>query len=155
METGLGYSTALQQAQKLGYAEANPTSDVEGWDALGKIVILSHLLMNSCITLDEAHRQGITHITPQDIKEAQKKGKRWKLIARSTHQNGITTVSVMPEAIPLSDPLASVQGATNALTLSSDTLGNVTIIGAGAGKRETGYSLFADMLYINHHFGRH
>lgn len=154
MEKGLEYSTALQQAQKLGYAEADPTSDVEGWDALGKIIILSHLLMDTNISLDEAHRQGITHITQQDIKEAQNNNKRWKLIARSIHQNGTTRVSVMPEALSLSDPLANVHGATNALTLSSDTLGDVTIIGAGAGKRETGYSLLTDMLYIHHHFCR-
>jgi len=154
MEKGLDYSTALQQAQKLGYAEADPTSDVEGWDALGKIIILSHLLMGTNISLDDAHRQGITHITPRDIQEAQKNHKRWKLIARSTHQNGTTRVSVMPETLSISDPLASVHGATNALTLSIDTLGDVTIIGPGAGKRETGYSLLTDMLYIHHHFCR-
>lgn len=154
MEKGLDYSTALQQAQKLGYAEADPTSDVEGWDALGKIIILSHLLMGTNISLDDANRQGITHITPRDIKEAQNNHKRWKLIARSTHQNGTTRVSVMPEPLSLSDPLASVHGATNALTLSTDTLGDVTIIGPGAGKRETGYSLLTDMLYIHNHFYR-
>jgi len=154
MEKGLTYSIALHQAQQLGYAEADPTSDVEGWDALGKIIILSHLLMNSHITLDEAHRQGITHITLQDIKEAQKNDQRYKLLARSTQKDGNITVSVMPELIPQGDPLASVQGATNALTLSTDTLGDITIIGAGAGKRETGYSLLTDILYINHHFGR-
>ncbi|MFX0182474.1 MAG: homoserine dehydrogenase [Candidatus Hodarchaeota archaeon] len=150
MEKGLSYEEALKQAQDLGYAEADPTADVEGYDALGKIVILSNVVMDGNITKDQVSCQGITKITQDDIEEALKEGKRWKLIARAEiKSNGSIEASVKPEKIPLDHPLAAVTGPTNALTYTTKYLGDVTIVGPGAGREATGYALLTDILDIH------
>lgn len=91
---------------------------------------------------------GITHLTPIDIEAATVAGERWKLIGRITRQNGRVTASVQPQRLPLQHPLANVGGATNAITYTTDLLGDVTLIGPGAGRLETGYALISDMLAI-------
>ena len=150
MEEGMPYQDALKKAQDLGYAEADPTGDVEGWDALGKVVILSNVIMDHNIKWNEVQREGITKITADDIKQAKKEGKRWKLIGKAElTTQGTIKASVTPEKIPLDDPLAGINEATNALTFLTDELGPVTIVGPGAGKRETGFSLLIDLLEIN------
>ncbi len=148
MEGGLAYADALNQAQELGYAEAVPDADVEGHDAMGKVIILSNLLLGGSLTTADVQCEGITKITPEQIKEAAAQGKRYKLIGRAEKKNGGIEASVQPMALPLSDPLAGVGGATNALTFDTDLLGPVTVVGAGAGRVETGFSLYADMIDI-------
>jgi len=115
MEEGMTYDAALAEAQELGYAEADPTGDVEGWDALGKGVILA----------------------------------RWKLVVECGNDGKGVSLRVAPMKLDLTDPLASVGGATNALTFETDVLGPVTIVGAGAGRKETGYSILIDLLWIH------
>ena len=150
MEKGLDYASALKQAQELGYAEADPTADVEGFDALGKIVILANVVMNANLTKEEVTCQGITKITSQDIKTATQEGKRWKLIASAEVQaDGTVKASVQPEKLPLEHPLAAVSGPINALTYTTKYLGDVTIIGPGAGRAATGYALLTDILDIH------
>jgi homoserine dehydrogenase len=144
MEGGLSYADALAEAQRLGYAEADPTADVSGKDAAGKLIILSQALFNRRLTLDQVGMTGITGITPADIEAARAAGERYKLIARVS-RNGC---AVRPERIPTSDPLASVSGATNAITYQTDLLGAVTLVGAGAGSIQTGFGLLADLLSI-------
>jgi homoserine dehydrogenase len=154
MEKGLDYPSALKQAQTLGYAEADPTADVEGWDALGKIIVMANLLMGVTVKPDTAYRKGITEIKAKDIEDAKANGKKWRLIARAEQKNDNVKISVAPELIPITDPLANVSGPTNALTLTFDTLGAITIVGPGAGKKETGYALLADILEINRLYNR-
>ena len=150
MEEGMSYEQALQKAQDLGYAEADPTGDVEGLDALGKVVILSNVVLGKHLSWKDVQRKGITHITADDIQKAKDEGKRWKLIGSAEIQSdGSLQATVSPEKLPLSDPLAGVSGATNALTYYTDELGPVTIVGPGAGRRETGFSLLIDLLEIN------
>ena len=150
MEEGMNYEDALKKAQELGYAEADPTGDVEGFDALGKVVILSNVVLGKNITINDVDRMGITNITLEDVKKAKSEGKRWKLIGSAEIQNnGTIKASVKPMQLPLNDPLAGVNEATNALTYFTDELGSVTIVGPGAGKRETGFSLLIDLLEIN------
>ena len=150
MEAGKSYEEALKKAQELGYAEADPTGDVEGLDALGKVVILTNIVLGKKITWEDVKRQGITEISKEDIEKAKSKGKRWKLIGSAEIQpNGSVKASVRPEKLPLDDPLAGVSGATNALTYNTDELGPVTIVGPGAGRRETGFALLIDLLEIN------
>lgn len=144
MEGGLGYEEALAQAQGLGYAEADPTADVEGWDAAGKVMILARALFNSTITLKDMEVQGISQISAADVKAAQEAGEKWKLIARVTPTSG----SVRPVRVALSNPLAAVSGAMNAITYSTDLLGDVTLVGAGAGRLQTGFGLLSDLLDI-------
>jgi homoserine dehydrogenase len=150
MEAGNLYDTALKKAQELGYAEADPTGDVEGFDALGKVVILTNVVLGRKITWDNVKRKGITEITAEDIKKAKSEGKRWKLIGSAEIQSdGSVKAFVGPKKLPLSDPLSGVSGATNALTYNTDELGPVTIVGPGAGRRETGFALLIDLLEIN------
>lgn len=148
MEEGHDYSAALAEAQRLGYAEADPSGDVEGYDAAGKVVILANVLMGKSITLQDVERQGITHLTSTDIQKAQREGKRWKLIGSLEWSEGTIKASVRPFAVPLANPLAQVMGATNAITYTTRYLGDVTLVGAGAGRLETGYALLADILSI-------
>ncbi len=144
MESGMTYAEALAQAQALGYAETDPTADVEGWDAAGKVLILANALFGSSLTLPDLDVQGITDIRSEDIDRARQSSHRYKLIAEATPDGG----AVSPQRLPLSDPLASVGGSTNAITLDTDLLGSITLIGAGAGKLETGYALLSDLMAI-------
>lgn len=144
METGMSYTDALAQAQDLGYAETDPRGDVEGWDVAGKAVILANVLFGATLTINDLSVQGITDITLDDIQTAQANNQRWKLIATVTPEGG----RVQPICLPMSDPLAGVGGATNAITLSTDLMGDVTLIGAGAGRIETGFAILADLLDI-------
>jgi homoserine dehydrogenase len=145
MESGMSYADALAQAQKLGYAEADPSADVDGWDAAAKALILASAVFGSRMTMADLNIKGISGITLEDVQEAQAKGERWKLIARITPAGG----SVQPMCLPISDPLASVMRATNAVTYATDHLGDVTIIGPGAGRSPTGFGLLADLMEIH------
>lgn len=150
MEEGLSYEEALQEAQKLGYAEADPTSDVEGFDALYKIVILANVILNHPLNISEVERQGISSLTNEDIEKAKEKGKRWKLIAKLKKDSEEKIVaSVKPEMVSLEHPLASITGATNAISYNCDLAGPITLIGAGAGKVETGFSILIDLMNIH------
>lgn len=149
MEGGMPYAEALAEAQRLGYAETDPTGDVEGFDAAAKAAILATMLMGANIHPDEVHRTGITQITPEDVRGAAEAGERWKLIARvaRTPDNTIQA-SVQPMRVPVPHPLAGVSGATNALTYTTDLLGDVTLIGPGAGGVATGFALLSDILAL-------
>jgi homoserine dehydrogenase len=149
MEAGASYTEALADAQALGYAEADPTGDVEGFDAAGKAVILANLLLDAGLKMVDVQRTGISKLTPQDIIEAAAAGERWKLIALVEQTNEGVRASVQPLRLPLSHPLASVSGATNAITYSTDLLGDVTLFGPGAGRAETGYAIVGDLLAIH------
>lgn len=156
MEEGMSYEEALQKAQQLGYAEADPTGDVEGLDALGKVVILSNVVLGKKLLWTDVKRKGITNISSEDIQNAKADGKRWKLIGSAMIQkDGSIHAEVSPVKLPLNDPLAGVGEAINALTYYTDALGPVTIIGPGAGRVETGYSLLIDLLEINRKYTIH
>jgi homoserine dehydrogenase len=148
MEAGMSYQDALKRAQELGYAEADPTADVEGYDALAKVLILANVVMNMPLKKEEATCRGISQLTPADIAQAKAEGKRWKLIGRLKKENGRVIAGVAPEAIPLTDPLANVMGATNAITYQCDLAGPITLVGPGAGRKETGFSILIDLINI-------
>jgi homoserine dehydrogenase len=153
MEAGASYAAALAEAQAHGYAEADPSGDVEGYDAAGKVVILANLLLEAGLAMPDVARQGITHLTPADISAAQAAGERWKLISRVEKLDGRVQASVGPMRLPLAHPLASVGGVTNAITYSTALLGDVTVIGPGAGRLQTGYALLSDLLAIHRKVG--
>jgi len=154
MEAGATYGEALAEAQEKGYAEADPAGDVEGHDAAGKVVILANLLMDLPLTMADVACEGITGLTPEDIAAARENGQRWKLIGAVEVWGDDYTASVRPTRLALSHPLASVSGATNAVTYTTDLLGEVTLVGPGAGRVETGYALLGDMLAIHRRKGR-
>ncbi len=148
MEGGMDYAAALAQAQELGYAEAVPDADVLGWDALAKVTILANTVFGGELAPSDSPCTGITEITPDDIAAARVDGKRFKLIGRVWRDGEQIHGSVSPQLMDLSHPLAGVGGATNAMTITTDTLGDVTIVGPGAGRVETGFSLLNDLLTI-------
>lgn len=150
MENGMSYEAALAQAQVLGYAEADPSGDVEGWDAAGKVLILANAILGVPLAMADLDVSGITAISAADIAEAKAAGERYKLIASATADGG----AVKATCLPLADPLASVGGSTNAITFETDLLGDITLIGAGAGKLETGCAILADLLAINRATGQ-
>ncbi|PKN91284.1 MAG: homoserine dehydrogenase [Chloroflexi bacterium HGW-Chloroflexi-6] len=149
MEDGASYNDALADAQAQGYAEADPTGDVEGFDAAGKVVILANVLMGAKISMADVDRQGITKLTSQDIAEARAEKTRWKLIASVEKTADGVKASVKPTLISMTHPLASVGGATNAVTYSTKLLGDVTLIGPGAGRLATGYAILGDLMAIH------
>jgi homoserine dehydrogenase len=148
MEEKLSYEEALKKAQELGYAEAVPDADVLGWDALAKVTILANVVFGANSVPSDYPCEGITGITAAAISDAKDQGKRYKLIGRVWREGEYVKASVAPATLDLSHPLASVMGATNAVTINTETLGDVTIVGPGAGRRETGYSMFIDLLKI-------
>lgn len=152
MASGQDYVEALTGAQSKGYAETDPTADVEGYDAVAKTLILAALVFGYTLKPEQVVRQGITTITRKQIQAAHNEDKRIKLIASlkllssADGQNNALEARVEPTVLPLADPLARVDGVMNALTIQADTLSEVTIIGPGAGRIPTGQGLLADVL---------
>lgn len=147
MEKGLSYDQALKNAQELGYAEADPTSDVQGFDARYKAVILSNYVMGSPIIPTDVECEGITKITTGDVKEANEQGETWRLLTRLVRSENGVKASVKPERISQNDPLAGVTGPTNAIVYECNLAGPIMLTGAGAGLKETGYSLLIDLIH--------
>jgi homoserine dehydrogenase len=149
MEAGRSYDDVLKEAQELGYAEADPTADVEGWDALGKVVILANVLMGGNLKVSGCNRVGISNLSKKDIQQAKTEGKRWKLIASAQKTGAEVKAGVAPQKLSLEDPLAGISGVTNAIKFTTDTLGQVTMVGPGAGRKQTGFALLSDLLAIH------
>ncbi|NOY76523.1 MAG: homoserine dehydrogenase [Calditrichaeota bacterium] len=154
MEQGIPYETALKDAQEKGYAETVPDADVLGWDAKAKVLILANVLMGANLKETDIPCEGITHISLDDIASAKKSGQRWKLIGSVEQTEEGVSASVKPVRLPQDDFLAGISGVTNALSFETDALGTTTIIGPGAGKIETGFSLLTDILAINRKYNQ-
>ena len=148
MTKGLSYDTALKEAQRLGYAEADPRGDVEGHDAAAKVAILSSVLMGTPLKPDQVDCTGITGLDQKQMQEARENGQCWKLIGCVENVEGKIIASVQPVCLPMTHPFAAVTGATNAIHYSTDLLGEVTLIGPGAGRVETGLALITDLISI-------
>lgn len=149
MEQGMEYSEALEEAQSRGYAEADPTSDVEGYDVLYKVVILANVVMGAELKKEDVERQGITSLSAEDMQKAKDGNKHWKLIGRVENDNGTIRGSVKPELLSEDDALANVGGAVNAVTYECDLSGPITLMGAGAGVPETGFALLIDLINMD------
>lgn len=148
-EQNLSYETALKQAQELGYAETDPTGDVEGYDAAYKISILSTISFNKKVSIDKIYREGITKITAQDIKSAQDLGYRIKLIALGQiTNNGKIDVRVHPMLVAKKHLLAKVNYATNSIMLQGTPVGELVLTGPGAGADPTASSVVGDLLVL-------
>jgi len=146
MESGADYAAALKDAQAKGYAEADPAGDVDGHDAAAKIVILANLMMGQSMTMADVSCVGIRGVTSEQIQAAKAENARWKLIGTLESIDGQIQGSVKPVKVDTTHPLYGISAATNAITYSSDLLGDVTLIGPGAGRIETGYAIIGDIL---------
>jgi homoserine dehydrogenase len=141
-EKHITFQEALEAAQKLGYAEADPTMDVDGYDAAAKLVIMANWIMDKKVTLKDVKIKGIRDVSSQNIEDAVRKGSTIKLIGSIGE-----TLKVEPIQISKRDPLA-VDGALNAVTFVSESAGEQTIIGLGAGGMETASAVLRDLLDI-------
>ena len=146
MENGADYADALKDAQANGYAEADPAGDVDGFDAAAKVVILANLVMGQSMTMEDVKRIGISGVTRAQIQSAQAENQRWKLVGTLENVHGRIRGSVKPVKLDATHPLYGVGGATNAITFSTELLGEITLIGPGAGRIETGYAIISDIL---------
>ena len=146
-EEGADYQQVLKDAQALGYAEANPVADVEGYDSSYKRSILSSLAFNKRVPVDIIYREGITKITAEDIKIAKDMGFVIKLLAIAKQRGDKIEARVHPVFLPKSHPLANVNGSFNAVFVVGDAVGDIMLYGRGAGALPTGSAIVSDVVF--------
>ena len=154
--SGAGFSEAVEQAQALGYAEADPTADVEGFDAAAKAAILASLAFHTRVRGSDVHREGITEVSATDVQSAKDMDCVVKLLAiceRTTDASGLEGVSVRvhPALIPRSHPLAGVREAFNAVFVEADAAGQLMFYGRGAGGDPTASAVLGDLVAVARH----
>jgi homoserine dehydrogenase len=144
--TGATYAQALAEAQELGYAEADPTEDVTGKDAAAKMAILARLAFSAPVRLEQVSYEGIERITPDDIAYARELGLSLKLVGSAERIDGGVAVHVYPAFLYAEHPLASVNGAFNAVTIESPAITEITLSGPGAGGIQTASAVLGDVI---------
>jgi len=147
-DEGVSFEVALAEAQRQGYAEADPTLDVGGFDTAHKIAILAALAYGMEINLNDVYIEGISNVTPLDIEFADQFGYRIKLLAISKIQNNRVEARVHPTMIPQKNLLASISGTVNAITISGDAVGDILLYGRGAGMMPTASAVVSDIVDI-------
>jgi homoserine dehydrogenase len=146
--SGAGFGEALEEAQALGYAEADPTADVEGFDAAAKAAILAGLAFHTPVTAADVYREGITAVRPADIESARALGCVVKLLAICERATAGVSVRVHPAMIPLAHPLAGVREAYNAVFVEAESAGRLMFYGAGAGGAPTASAVLGDLVAV-------
>lgn len=147
-EEGMGYEEALKKATELGYAEADPTADVEGYDAGRKIAIMASLAFNSEVVFSDVYTEGITKITADDVHYAKEFGYVIKLVGVARMCDGQIEVKVHPLLIPDSHPLATVRDSFNAVFVHGDACDDAMFMGRGAGKMPTASAVMGDVVIV-------
>lgn len=147
-DEGLEYVDVLKEAQRLGYAEADPTADVEGFDSMYKLSILSSLAFRTKVPISKIYREGISKVSKEDIAYGKKFGYELKLLAiAKRNAEGKIEARVHPAFIPASHPLASVKGSFNAVHIVGDNVGDIMLYGRGAGDLPTGSAIVSDIVF--------
>ena len=150
-EDGMSYEDVLKEAQQKGYAEADPTADVDGLDAAAKIAILASIAFNSRVTMDQVYAEGIRRISPVDLAMAHEMGYAVKLLAHAYRTDAGTDVRVHPTMIPVSHQLATVNGVFNAIYTVGDAAGESMFFGEGAGAGPAASAVMGDVLEVARH----
>lgn len=150
-ESNLSYADALIEAQEKGFAEADPTADVDGFDAAAKIAILASIAFNSRVTMDDVFNEGIRSISPLDLATAREMGYCVKLLAIANRTDEGVDVRVHPTMVPLEHPLASVRGVNNAIYVKGDAVGETMFYGEGAGAGPAASAVMGDVLEVARH----
>lgn len=148
---GSSYEEALKEAQRLGYAEFNPTADVEGFDATYKLSILSSLAFNKKICIENVYREGITSVTKEDIAQGKEMGYTLKLLGIGKDTEKGVEVRVHPTFVKNDNPLAAVNDSFNAVHLVGDAVGEIMLYGRGAGALPTGSAIVSDVIFAAKH----
>jgi homoserine dehydrogenase len=148
MAGGSSYAQALAEAQRSGYAEADPSDDVSGRDAAAKMAILARLAFGSPVHLDDVPYEGIEHLHSDDLEYARELGLGLKLIGTAERRHGGLSVRVHPAFLYSGHPLASISGSFNAITVESETITEITLSGPGAGGRQTASAVLGDVVSV-------
>ena len=146
-DASLTFRDSLKEAQEKGYAETDPTNDVEGFDTAAKVVIIANWIFRRRLNLHDVRRTGIANVTSDSLRNARKRGSRIKLVGRLSGTNA----TVEPEQVQLADPVC-VPGTLNALTFSTEHTGDVTLVGSGAGGEQTASAIIRDLVDIRKEF---
>ncbi|MET7427164.1 homoserine dehydrogenase [Dactylosporangium sp. NPDC005555] len=147
--TGAGFAEALEEATALGYAEADPTADVEGFDAAAKAAILASMAFHTRVTAADVHREGITEVTAADMASAKAMGCTIKLLCIATKLDDAVSVRVHPAMIPRTHPLAGVGDAFNAVFVEAEAAGQLMFYGRGAGGAPTASAVLGDLVAVS------
>ena len=150
-ENGMDYDAALKEAQERGFAEADPTADVDGYDAAAKIAILASIAFNSRVTIDQVYTEGIRRISPIDLAMAHDSGYVVKLVAHARRSEKGIDVRVHPTMIPENHQLATVNGVFNAIFVEGDAVGQTMFFGEGAGAGPAASAVMGDVLEVARH----
>jgi homoserine dehydrogenase len=146
---GKTFDSAIQEAQVLGYAEANPAADLEGSDVQLKVMIMANALWGAGLCRDDVPCRGITGLTESEIRRAITEGGAWRLVGSARRSSdGTIVASVEPKELPAGHPLLAATGVTNAISFDTDVLGLVTVTGPGAGRVETAFAILSDLIDI-------
>ena len=145
-EDGMAYADALAEAQRLGYAERDPTADVEGYDAAAKAAILATIAFGARVVAGDVYREGIAGVSADDISYAERLGFVVKLLAVAELANGGVGVRVHPAMVPITHPLASVRESFNAVFIEGDTVGELMLYGRGAGGEPSASAVLGDLI---------
>jgi homoserine dehydrogenase len=148
MTAGSSYAEALSEAQRSGYAEADPSDDVSGRDAAAKMAILARLAFGSPVHLDDVRYEGIEHLHGNDLQYARELGLALKLIGTAERREGGLSVRVYPTFLYSGHPLAGISGSFNAVTVESETITEITLSGPGAGGRQTASAVLGDVVSV-------
>ena len=145
-EEGSSFAAAVAEAQELGYAEPDPTADVDGFDAAAKAAIIASIAFGARVVAGDVSREGIRNITADDISAAAELGYVVKLLAVTEEQDGAVSARVHPAMVPLGHPLASVRGSFNAVFIEGEAVGELMLLGRGAGGGPTSSALLGDLI---------
>ncbi|MBN1678163.1 MAG: hypothetical protein JW880_06450 [Candidatus Thermoplasmatota archaeon] len=146
MSRGKSMEMAVQEAQARGIAEADPSLDVDGWDASAKITALANVLMDAGMNPKMVDRLGIRGISLEEIREASAEGKKIKLVARAFREGSSIKLQVRPERVGPDSPMWAVDGTSSSLTMSTDLMGDITVVESSPALTQTAYAVFSDML---------
>jgi homoserine dehydrogenase len=147
-QEGASYADVLKEAQELGYAESDPTSDVEGLDAARKMAILSTLGFHANVELSDVEVKGISQVSKEDITYGQRLGYEIKLLGIAESQDDLISISVQPTMVKKTHPLAAVNGVYNAVYVHGEAVGETMFYGPGAGEMPTATSVVADLVAV-------
>lgn len=145
---GKGHEEVLIEGRERGFVEADPSMDIEGWDAAAKTAALLNVLMNANITPYDIERKGIEDITYENIKDAESRGNRIKLLCHGSIENGKVIGRVWPEEISKENILASIKGTSSVVSITTDLMGTVSIVEHDPEIEQTGYGIFSDLIRI-------
>lgn len=148
MEKGSSYEAALKEAQRRGFAEADPSMDIDGWDAAAKTAALANVIMGGSLTPMTVERRGISDITLKDIEEAKKNGKKIKLLCEGYEENGVIRGRVCPKLFDEKDIFSNIDSTSSIVAITTDLMGEICIVERNPEIQQTAYGIYSDLLTL-------